>query len=155
MTSAELGKLHKPLDSYCLFFSFTSETLYLIKATKSTCASHVITAKKKKALHNSWCPEKILLTREFAISRKNQNHVSKQSARLIWVSNETPALDMHLSGGYLLRLCLTQECALSSPCGKLGCITLPMPRRLSPPFIPPNRREKIPNPHSNSDQVPV
>lgn len=53
------------------------------------------------------------------------------------------------------RLCPIQECVLNSLCGRLGCITLSMPRRFSPPFIPPNHQEEIPNPHSNSDQVPV
>lgn len=53
------------------------------------------------------------------------------------------------------RLCLIRECVLNSLCGRLGCITLSMPRRFSPPFIPPNHQEEIPNPHSNSDQVPV
>lgn len=53
------------------------------------------------------------------------------------------------------RLCLIQECVLNSLCGRLGCITLSMLRRSSPPFIPPNHQEEIPNPHSNSDQVPV
>lgn len=65
---------------------------------------------------------------------------------------------MHLSSFYLpffSRLCLIQECGLNSHSGKLGCITLSMPRRFSPPSSPPNHREKIPNPHSNSEQVPV
>lgn len=72
--------------------------------------------------------------------------------------NKLPGLEMHLSSLYLpffLRLCLIQECGLNNHSGKLGCITLCMPRRFSPPSSPPNHQEKIPSPHSNSEQVPV